>query len=171
LSKSETAKIIAFLKLAYPRFCNDAITYDNTVKLWAAFFSEPFETVQAACACFIANDTKGFPPIIGQIKDWIYKNTVRMPTEIQAWGVLSKSLEKNYGGNSKEIYEKLPKTIKTLVSYHLFCQWSDLNIETRETVIASNFMRSYRDAVKQKREYTALSSGNISMKMIEGDKA
>ena len=64
-------------------------------------------------------------------------------TETEAWGYLSKALS-NSAYKALAEWEKLPQAIKETVSPHLLKEWAMLDCNDVQTVIQSNFMRSYR---------------------------
>lgn len=71
MTQGETLKIMAVLQAAYPNFYRGMTRQDaeGVVALWADIFAEDsYNTVAAAVRAFIASDSKGFPPVVGQIK-------------------------------------------------------------------------------------------------------
>ena len=72
MTKYETAVIMATLRAAYPQYYARQSVEDAeaALNLWAMQFAdEPADDVAAAVSAYIACDTKGFPPSIGQIKE------------------------------------------------------------------------------------------------------
>lgn len=71
MTRDETMKIMAVLKATYPNFYNGMTRRDaeGVVALWTDMFSEDsYNAVAAAVKAFIASDSKGFPPVVGQVK-------------------------------------------------------------------------------------------------------
>ena len=71
MTRDETLKIMAVLKATYPNFYKDMTRRDaeGVVALWTDMFSEDnYNAVAAAVKAFIASDSKGFPPVVGQVK-------------------------------------------------------------------------------------------------------
>lgn len=71
MTRDETLKIMAVLKATYPNFYKDMTRRDGegVVALWTDMFSEDsYNAVAAAVKAFIASDGKGFPPVVGQVK-------------------------------------------------------------------------------------------------------
>lgn len=71
MTRGETLKIMAVLKATYPSFYKDMTRRDaeGVVALWTDMFSEDsYNAVAAAVKAFIASDSKGFPPVVGQVK-------------------------------------------------------------------------------------------------------
>ena len=78
MTEAEAKKALAILRVAYPMMYRDATKKDAdlAVSLWATMFADdPADIVVAAVKSWIATDTKGFPPAIGQIKTEIFKLT------------------------------------------------------------------------------------------------
>lgn len=149
MTYEEAAKVLAVIKSAYPASYRDLKKKDAEamVSLWAKFFeAEPYELVSNAVCCFIADDTKGFPPIIGQIKDIIlHLMTPEQMTEQEAWDRVRQAVA--HGGlySPAEEYAKLPPEIQRAVgSPSQLREWAVMDVETFNSVVASNFMRSFR---------------------------
>lgn len=71
MTRDETLKIMAVLKATYPNFYKDMTRRDaeGVVALWTDMFAEErYNAVAAAVKAFIASDSKGFPPVVGQVK-------------------------------------------------------------------------------------------------------
>lgn len=122
----------------------------DTVKLWlSAFKNFSNETVQNAVQQFIFTDTKGFAPKIGQIADIIFSDGREVMGEIEAWGYVSKAL-RNSAYGAEEEFIKLPEPVKRVVGNpDRLKEWAALNESEVQTVVSSNFMRSYRAVGKE----------------------
>ena len=162
MDRLETADILAVLKAAYPQFYNGLSPKEanKIVDLWAEMFKdEPVMVVAVAVKAMIASRTNTFPPNIGEVKEQIAK--MRMPKEMtaaEAWTLVYRAIA-NSGYNAKEEYDRLPPTIQRLVgSPQQLREWGMMNSETVQSVVASNFQRSYTVRIKNDREYMALPS-------------
>jgi hypothetical protein len=113
--------------------------------------------VLAAVKSHIATDTKGFPPVIGQIKEQITKLTQpKMMTEAEAWGLVWRAVC-NSGYHAQSEYDALPPLLQRLVgSPSQLHDWALMDADEVQSVVASNFMRSYRVRAKDWQEYQAL---------------
>ena len=162
MTRQETATIMDILAAAYPRFYSgpDAPNPVQTLNLWATMFADdPVEVVAMAVKAFIASDKKGFPPHIGAIKDAIVKlKTPDAMTEQEAWELVRKATSNsNYG--AKDEFEKLPPVVRRLVgSPNQLREWAMMDSDTLNSVVASNFQRSYKARAASEREYMALPS-------------
>ena len=73
------------------------------------------------------------------------------PGEVEAWGLVKNAI-RNSTYNSVEEFEKLPKAVQlTLGSPSVLKEWAMSEENGMEKVVASNFMRAYRqkaDSIK-----------------------
>ena len=160
MTREDTIKILSVLRGAYPAFYRDITKQEaeSTIALWESMFDEePYELVAAAVKAFISGDGKGFPPAIGQIKERIRLiTTPEEMTEQEAWAFVSKALRNSTYGSEEE-FAKLPPEVKSVVhDPGQLKQWAMSPADEVETVIASNFMRSFRVKQKTTKEYLAL---------------
>lgn len=160
MTREETLAIMSVLKAAYPNFYKDMkrSEADGIVNLWAAMFAdEPADLVAVAVKGYIATDVKGFPPHIGAIKTAIVK--LKQPeemTEFEAWALVGRAIQNGIHG-AKEEFEKLPEIIQRLVgSPNQLREWAMMDSDTVNSVISSNFQRSYKVRAKNEREQLAL---------------
>lgn len=163
MTKREISELMTVMQANYPdsfRGQSDAVI-GAKIALWHEFFQEyPREVVYAAAKAFIANDTKGFMPNIGQINDYIQKlrQTDNM-TEGEAWGYVSRAL-RNSAYNSAEEFSKLPERIQRLVgSHNQLKEWAMMDADTVQSVVSSNFQRAFRARLASDKEYDRLPAG------------
>ncbi len=150
------------LQAAYPQFYSkqDAEAIRDALRLWHDMFAEDSGAeVGAAVKAFIATDTKGFPPSIGQIKARLVQlKAPNMLDEAQAWSIVSKAIQ-NSAYHAREEFEKLPAVIRAVVrSPSMLKDWALSDGATLQTVIASNFQRAYRTKAAEAKERLALPS-------------
>ena len=162
MTYDETLTIMSVLKAAYPNYYKDMrrSDADAIVALWVEMFKDdPVEIVAVAVKAHIATDKKGFPPHIGAIKEAIVKlNTSDEMTELEAWALVNKAT-KNSTWNAKEEFDKLPPVIQRLVgSPQQLRDWAAMPADTINSVVASNFQRSYKARAANEREFLALPS-------------
>lgn len=171
----ETAKVMDMLAAAYPQFYRHQTNEEKlgATQLWASMFvDEPVELVEAAVKAHIATDTKGFPPHIGAIKEAIVK--LLKPedmTELEAWGLVRSAISGASMDDSSRVFRdgvfsppsaivnfgKLPPVLQRLVGDPArLAAWNMLPNDELETVVQSNFMRSYRARAAHEREQLAL---------------
>lgn len=174
MTKREIAELMTIMQANYPdsfKGQSDAVM-GAKIALWHEFFQDyPKDLVHAAAKAFIANDTKGFMPNIGQINDCIQKIRSRDDmTEGEAWGYVSRAL-RNSAYNSAEEFSKLPERIQRLVgSSNQLKEWALMDAEIVQSVVSSNFQRTFRARQKSDAEYERL-PGDVKqfMQRISGE--
>lgn len=161
MDREETKEILKTITGVYPGFYRDTDRDGKTaaVDLWASIFAEePFGLVAAALKAFIVSDIKGFAPVPGQIKEKI--RLIMQPgelTEQEAWQLVHKAAQNSgYAENAQAEYEKLPGMVRSIVNPAQLREWALSDAGSIQTVVASNFMRSYRQRQKQAADYMAL---------------
>ena len=97
-------------------------------------------------------------PTVGQIIEKIksLSNPKGDMTEVEAWALVYKAIC-NSAYNSIEEFEKLPNVVKRAVgNADVLKSWSMLSLDEVNTVIQSNFMRSYKSSNTQQKQIDAL---------------
>lgn len=167
----ETAKVMDIIKGAYP---NWNATRETAI-VWAQMFvDDPVERVLAGVKSYIATDTKGFAPVVGQIKQMMNQIESDDMSEQEAWSLIRNAIGNGLYGCYTE-YAKLPPILQKVVgSPEQLTEWAMLT-DGLDTVVASNVMRSYRAVLERDRleralpsDVKALLGGGI--KMIGGAK-
>lgn len=173
----EMAQIIDILAIEYPQIGSRTDEEKvNMMKLWASMFAdEPGQMVAMAVKAFMASDTKGFPPKIGQIKTIIGKMTMPKElemSELEAWNLVRRAIR---GASMQEWsrtmqpdgtmsppsavvqFHRLPKILQQLVGDpKQLALWEELPSDEINTIIQSNFMRSWRARAAHEKEMLAL---------------
>ncbi|EDU35714.1 hypothetical protein CLOSPO_01879 [Clostridium sporogenes ATCC 15579] len=180
MNKEQTIKILSIIKAAYPQWARDLKVNDAQmmVTLWNDMLQDyEYNLVQIAIKKVIA--TNKFPPSVSEVIEsinYIKTGGQAEMTEIEAWGLVRRAI-KNSAYHAEEEFNKLPSRIQEAIgSHNILHNWSQESINGIETVIGSNFMRSYKQTVIRKKEEKQLPQsiktmlGNIGQKMIEGDR-
>ena len=180
MNKKEAAQIISIMQANYPdsfkgktdEMMMASCSYGN---IWLIATDDANEVMSAVMA-HMAADTNRFMPPVGVIKDRLYK--LRQPdemTEQEAWGLVAKALRNGIYGAQAE-FDKLPPSVQRIVgSPNQLREWAVMDADAVQSVVASNFQRSYRVRVKSERDYQALPSsvraaiGDISSRFMLGD--
>ena len=159
MTYEEARLILATLKAAYPQAYKSLtkVDADIMVKLWKEMVDYPYPIVEAAVKVIIAGSTKEWPPTIGQVNDKIRQiSSKEEMTELEAWAYVSKALKNGTYGADEE-FKKLPPVIQHLVgSPSQLRSWAAMDADTVESVVASNFQRSYKVRAANEREYLAI---------------
>lgn len=181
MTRQEALAIMAMLKTAYPSFYKDFSKEElnAAVNLWATMFADdPAYIVTEAVKSLMC--TLKYPPTIADVKEKIAMITQPpIMTEMEAWDMV-KSAISYY--NAAETFERLPPILKRIVgSPNQLREWALMDVETVNSVIQSNFMRSYKARVAHEKEYAMLPASTrnlirelaakMNMKAITGGKA
>ncbi len=151
MTLQETAAVFQILQGAYPSWKPNR----DTLLAWSALFvDEPPEIVVAGVKAFIASDTKGFAPSIGQIKSIIHTPPDQL-TESEAWALVYKAIQNGIYGCFVE-FEKLPPLVQKVVGEPMQLRSWALLTDGLDTVVASNFQRSYRTVLERQKVNAAL---------------
>jgi hypothetical protein len=158
MTRQEALAIMAMLKTAYPSFYKHLSKEDISaaVNLWATMFSE--ESIQVVTEAIKAlMCTLKYPPTIADVKEKIAMITQPlMMTEMEAWSRVRGAIS-YYHAN--EAFANLPPMLQKIVgSPNQLREWALMDTETVQSVIQSNFMRSYKAKVAQEKEYAMLPS-------------
>ena len=163
MNKKETAHVLAIMQTNYPdtfRGKSDDVL-QGMVDLWQTCFAEePVELVMEAVKAHMITSTDRYMPQIGVIKEAIHKlTTPQQMSEAEAWALVKNALRNgNYGFH--EEYEKLPPVVQRCVgTENTIREWAQMDSETLDSVVASNFQRSYRAISKSEAELAKLPAG------------
>ena len=157
MDRTETLMILSTIKLAYPNsYKISKEELDQTAKLWLIHFKEyEFKLVTSALNTYIATDTTGFPPTIGQIKD-IARRIVspNQRTDEEIWIPIKNALKNGYYGSHEE-YQKLPEDLRRCVTPDQIKDWSKADTDDL-SFIRSEVIKEYRQQEQRKIEHELL---------------
>lgn len=169
MTREETIELLMMVQAAFPNYKPPDKTV--AVNTWFLMLADyPYQQAQMALKAYIATDTSGFAPNIGQIIDKIQMITNPAElNEMEAWSLVSKAL-RNGNYKSREEFEKLPDLVKEAVgSPENIHNWAQSDIKSIESVIQSNFIKSYRLVVSRQKEIQKLPKEIKAM--ISGNKS
>ncbi len=158
MTRQEALAVLAMLKTAYPSFYKDYSKEElnAAVNLWATMFSEePIQVVTEATKALMC--TLKYPPTIADVKEKIamIKQPLMM-TEMEAWQRVKAAISYY---NASENFAELPPILQKVVgSPNTLREWALMDGEVVNSVIQSNFMRSYKAKVAQQKEYAMIPS-------------
>lgn len=175
MSREEVQDLLISIQSLYPNWKPDNKT--ATVNAWHWALEEyPAPVVKAALQIYVKTNNTGFAPSVSQIINGIYKPMEQDTlSEGEAWNMVKKAIQDgNY--HSEERFNELPKIVQKAVgSPNMIKQWACTDTDEVNTVIMSNFQRSYRIIVQREQEYVRINpviEGLIettSQKLIGGD--
>lgn len=152
MTREQVGKLLMTIQAYYPNY--NPPDKEITLNAWYIMLAEyPEELVLQALRACIATNTSGFAPDIGQIMSKI--QTISQPQELDgmtAWGLVSKALRNGAYGAVEE-FNKLPPLVRQAVGMPgNLKNWATADYQTIETVIQSNFLRTYETVVKRANE-------------------
>ena len=160
MTRQEALAVLAILKTAYPTFYKNYSKEDinAAVDLWTTMFADdPAHIVTEAVKSLIC--TLKYPPTIADVKEkiaMIMQPQTQTMTEMEAWQRVKAAISYY---NTGENFAELPPILQKIVgSPNVLREWALMNGEVVNSVIQSNFMRSYKAKVAQEKEYAMLPS-------------
>lgn len=155
MGREDIKKVIGVMMSSYPNYKPQDMKI--TVDIWYEMLQEyEASDVFMALKSYIASDTSGFAPSIGQLINMICKTTKpQLMNEQEAWSLVRKALE-NGIYNSQREFDNLPDLVQKAVGsanqLHVWASDPDYD----ESVMSSNFMRSYRTICARQEEYNRM---------------
>lgn len=179
MDRNETIQVLTVLKAAYPHSFKDLSARDANamIDIWQTMFAaESYAEVNAAVGALISTRKEGFTPTIGEVKErlaFAREQASGTLSEQAAWAMVEKACRNGLYGYKKE-FEKLPPEVQRVVGEpEQLKAWAEMDAETVNSVVASNFMRSYRVEKQREKERSllppsvletiSLVSGNMKM--------
>ena len=163
MTEEKVGELLMTIQAYYPNY--NPPDKKITLNAWYIMLAEyPEELVLQALRACIATNTSGFAPDVGQIIGKI--QTISQPQELDgmaAWGLVSKALRNGTYGAVEE-FNKLPPLVKQAVGMpDNLKNWATADYQTIETVIQSNFLRTYETVVKRANEINRMSDNIKSL--------
>lgn len=152
MTENETKKIIMTIEAAFPNWKPQAPN-DFVVNLWHKFLAT-FEQKEVARAVqvYIATDTSGFAPTIGQIIDRIHVLVEpEQLNDMQAWALVAKAI-RNSSRNSKAEFARLPLIVQKAVGSEQQLKIWATGENYNANVVSSNFIKTYRSVLQREKE-------------------
>ena len=170
MNTKETAAVMDILSAAYPQFYRGMGPAErkSAVTLWAGMFQDdPLQIVLAAVKRLIATDTKGFPPAIGAVKEQIWRiQNPQQLTEQEAWQMVAKAVNT---ADAEKAFASLPAQVRQIVGSPVqLAEWGRMDETAFQSVVASNFQRSFRARKENAKEQAKLPQ---DVRMLELDAA
>ena len=156
MTRDKTKEILMMIQAAYPNFKVPDKTI--TINTWHLVLEKyPYDLIKGALVGYITTDKSGFAPVIGQILEIVESMTSEQSLdEMSAWSLVSKAL-RNGNYHAREEFEKLPRVVQQAVgSPDNLKNWSTSDYESIETVIQSNFLRTYRTCVERDKKLNCM---------------
>lgn len=174
MTRDEMKMFMQVVVSAYPNF--KPANLSMTVNLWTEMLKDySSEAVMTALKTFICTDTSGFAPSISQIIEKMnVVEELNELTDMEAWALVGRAL-RDSAYHAQERFDELPPLVKKAVgSPDNLRAWGTAE-NYSENVAQSQFIRSYQDVLKRKKEIAKLPSNvrqliqNTERLMISAD--
>lgn len=153
MTRDETKKIIMAIVALYPNWdpAKNGGTVSATITAWHTVLGDyPYGAVAGALKAYSRTNNSGFAPSPGElieIADRIAYNDDL--SEMEAWSMVSRAIRNGIYGAEEE-YKRLPEIVQKAVGGPSMLRvWAESTRSEIETVVQSNFMRTFR-AVKER---------------------
>lgn len=156
MTKKETAQILSIIDSVYPNFKVKNI--DDTLNAWYFVLGDhDYKQITEALKIYINTSQSGFAPSVSELIGMTHKTAaLTQMTELEAWTLVRKAISRSTY-YAQEEYDKLPETVQKAVgSPEQLRNWASSSIDSIETVVASNFQRTYRAMVKRQEQIEML---------------
>jgi len=149
MTRDETKGLIRSIVSLYPNWKPENMT--ETVNAWHWALEEyPVPAVKASLQIYVKTNNSGFAPSVSQIINGIYKPQEQNAlSEGEAWALVKKAIQDgNY--HAEERFNELPPLVQSAVgSPNMIHQWAQTDSDEVNTVIMSNFQRSYKTVLQR----------------------
>jgi hypothetical protein len=159
MTRDEVIQLLAVIKATYPRWAGGLKADDarNMVIIWSDLLGEfDGQTAMKAARAVILDSE--FPPSIAEIvrKIRLLEGVSSPATGMEAWGLVRKAI-KNGNYRAKEEFDKLPLDVQNAIGTHYAIkEWSAMTLSDLETVIQSQFIKSFNAKMATKLEIERL---------------
>ena len=168
MTREETKQLLMTIRAVYPNFNVRAEEMTPTVNAWHMMLEEyPADKVNGALMVYTKTNNSGFAPSVSQLIGSIYASEQNNQlTEGEAWSLVKKAIQDgNY--HSEERFNELPELVQRSVGNpNMIRQWAMCDSDEINTVVMSNFQRTYR-AILSKHEFNAKIPIGLNQIMLE----
>lgn len=143
MTDEDVKRLQTIMVASYPNYKPENIKL--TINVWHEMLRDySYEEAVLALKTFIATDTSGFAPSVGQLIGMITKlNSVENMNPNEAWSLVREAIS-NGGYHSKEEFDKLPPLVQKAVgSPNQIYAWA-MDEHFNESVVSSHFISVYK---------------------------
>lgn len=153
MERDQFKTLVKGMKAVYsdPKFIADKDAFD----VWYSLLQDlDYDISSLAIQKYMMSNR--FPPTIADIREHYNSfTTTQELNEMEAWSIVSKAI-RNSVYHSVDEYSKLPTLVQRAVGQHEQLRIWALDEEYNESVVSSNFMRSYRMEIAREREISKM---------------
>jgi len=152
MTLEETKKLLMMIEAAFPNFKVE--NPKETANTWHWLLTEyPANVILGSFQIYVKTNKTGFAPSVSQLINGVHEPTqIERQTEGEAWALVKKAMsDSNY--HAEDRFNELPEAVQRAVgSPSMLRQWAQTDSDEVNTVVMSNFQRTYR-AILNKQEY------------------
>lgn len=152
MTRDETAKILLIINTAFPNF--KVADKTATVDAWHFFLVDyEYNDIAIALKTFVATSGSAYAPSASQLIAMTHKaDEYTQLNEAEAWALVNNAL-RNSSYHAEEEFNKLPDLVKKCVgTAEQLHSWASTSESALDTVIASNFMKTYEKMANRELE-------------------
>ena len=168
MTREETKMIIGMLGAVYSsEFDRKTDEQINTmIDVWTMLFEdEDANKIANATKAYLKSNSNAFMPTPAMLIEKAYNMfEPKGMTEQQAWNHISRAI-RNGNYHAREEWENLPKEVQEMCSVQDIRDWAGMDTDKVQTVVASNWQRSFKVREKARQEYNRLP--NATKDLIE----
>ena len=159
MTKEECWKLIIVLKSTYPKHYEKfgETEFENLCTMFNMCLEDyTYEQAALGLKAFLIKDTKGFPPVVGQIIEQIHLlQPQEYPAEMDAWNLVMRAI-RNGTYNSEKEFEKLPPIVQKTIGNARYIYDEATNNDFNMDVAKGQFLANYRTMLKREQEISKL---------------
>lgn len=158
MTRDETKMIIKMLSSVYinefSKLTEEKVL--NMIDVWTMLLEdEDANKIATVTKAYLKSNPNAFMPTPAMLINMAYEMFVpKGMSEQEAWNIVFKAIQ-NSGYNASAEYEDLPQEIKPLVTPSQLHEWA-IDEHPNWNVTSSNFMRSFREREKQRKDFDKL---------------
>lgn len=159
MTREETKMIITMLSSVYVNEFSK-LKEEQVIRMidvWTMLFEdEDANKIATVTKTYLKSSTNAFMPTPAMLINMAYELfEPKGMTEQEAWNILLHAIT-HCDYYPKRTYDMLPLEIQALCTPNQLYEWGQINTETLNTVVASNFMRSFKVREKNRVDYERL---------------
>lgn len=161
MDRVEVKKLLYVVRANYKRHFDNYTKddFENYATAWEMCLEGyTYEQASQGLKAFMVTDTKGFPPVVGQIIEQISKldKSSEIMGAMEAWGLVYKAVC-NSTYNSDAEFAKLPPLCQKVVGNAANLRdMASMDMDTVKSVEQSHFIRQYNATVEREKEIQKL---------------